>query len=59
MLQPFHDTGSDCLWEFFDPVCYGTVGCARFRFSYASRLAESAGWPVLFEGISCSGSKTA
>jgi SnoaL-like domain len=52
MLQRFHDTGSHYLWEFFDPVCDGVSGYARFRFSYASRLAESAGRPVLFEGTS-------
>src|SRR5215469_15889625 len=53
MLQRFHDTGSDYVWEFFDPVCNAAIGYARFRFSYASRLRESAGRPVLFEGISC------
>jgi hypothetical protein len=53
MLQRFHDTGSNYVWEFFDPVCDGAIGYARFRFSYASRLPESAGRPVLFEGISC------
>jgi SnoaL-like domain len=53
MLQRFHDTGRDYVWEFFDPVCDGGIGYARFRFSYASRLPESAGRPVLFDGISC------
>jgi SnoaL-like domain len=53
MLQRFHDTGSEYLWEFFDSVCDGTIGYAQFRFSYTSRLAESAGRPVLFDGISC------
>jgi len=53
MLQRFHDTGSSYLWEFLDPVGNGAVGYARFRFSYASRLPESLGRPVLFEGISC------
>ena len=53
MLQRFHDTGSDYLWEFFDPACDGSIGYARFRFSYASRLPESAGRPVLFDGVSC------
>ena len=53
MLQCFHDTGSDYVWEFFDPVCDGTIGYARYRFSYASRLPESSGRSVLFEGISC------
>ena len=53
MLQRFHDTGSDYVWEFFDPVCDGAIGYANYRFSYASRLPESAGRPVLFNGISC------
>lgn len=52
MLQRFHDTGSDYRWDFLDPVSDGTTGYARFRFSYRSRLPESAGRPVVFEGIS-------
>ena len=53
MLQRFHDTGGSYLWEFVDPVSDGITGYARFRFSYASRLSESMGRPVLFDGISC------
>ena len=53
MLQRFHDTGRDYLWEFLDPVSDGSVGYARFRFSYASLLPEAAGRPVMFEGMSC------
>jgi hypothetical protein len=53
MLQRFHDTGRDYLWEFADPVSDGATGYARFRFSYASLLPESAGRLVLFEGMSC------
>ena len=53
MLQRFHDTGSNYLWEFVDPVSDGAIGYARFRFSYSSRLPESIRRPVLFEGISC------
>jgi SnoaL-like protein len=52
MLQRFHDTGSDYRWDFFEPVSDGNTGYARFRFSYRSTLPESAGKPVLFEGIS-------
>src|SRR5690349_17898838 len=52
MLQRFHDTGSDYRWDFFDPVGNATTRYARFRFSYRSRLPESAGRPVMFEGIS-------
>jgi hypothetical protein len=53
MLQRFHDTGGNYSWEFTDPVSNGAVGYARFLFSYSSRLPESRGRPVLFEGISC------
>lgn len=53
MLQRFHDTGSDYRWEFVDPVSDSTTGYARYRFSYRSLLPESAGRPVLFEGIGC------
>ncbi len=52
MLTRFHDTGSDYRWDFFDPVSDDTIGYARFRFSYRSRLPESAGRPVMFEGFS-------
>src|SRR6516162_7275454 len=52
MLQRFHDTGSNYLWEFVDPVSDGAIAYAGFRFSYTSRLPESIGRPVLFEGIS-------
>ncbi len=52
MLQRFHDTGRDYRWDFSDPVCDATLGYARFCFSYRSRLPESDGMPVVFDGIS-------
>jgi hypothetical protein len=52
MLQRFHDTGRDYRWDFIDPLSDGAVGYARFRFSFASRLPECDGRPVMFEGIS-------
>lgn len=52
MLQRFHDTGRDYRWDFVDPVSDGATGYARFRFSFASRLPECEGRPVVFEGIS-------
>ena len=52
MLQRFHDTGSGYRWDFIDPVCDGATGYARFQFSFASRVPEAAGRPVLIEGIS-------
>ena len=41
------------MWEFLDPLSDGSIGYARFRFSYASLLPEAAGRPVFFEGMSC------
>src|ERR1043166_7952850 len=52
MLQRFHDTGRDYRWDFIDPVCDGVTGYARFQFSFASRLPEADGRPVLMHGIS-------
>jgi hypothetical protein len=52
MLRRFHDTGTDYRWDFFEPVCDGATGYARFCFSYRSRLPESNGLPVVFEGMS-------
>jgi hypothetical protein len=52
MLQRFHDTGRDYRWDFIDPTSDGATGYARFRFSFASRLRECEGRPVMFEGIS-------
>jgi hypothetical protein len=52
MLQRFHDTGRDYRWDFIDPIRAGDIGYARYRFSFASRLPESDGRPVMFEGIS-------
>ena len=52
MLQRFHDTGRDYRWDFLDPVEFGGIGYARFRFGYCSRLPECDGRPVVFDGIS-------
>ena len=35
-----------------DPLCDGVQGYARWRFGYTSRLPESAGRKVAFEGMS-------
>jgi hypothetical protein len=48
-----YDTGRAYLWEFLDPLSDGSIGYARFRFSYASLLPEAAERPVFFEGMSC------
>jgi hypothetical protein len=52
MLQRFHDTGRDYRWEFVEPLSDGTLGYARFRFSFVSRLPGCEGRPVYFEGLS-------
>lgn len=39
-------------WHMRDPVCDGHQGYARWRFGYTSRLPESAGREVAFEGMS-------
>ena len=33
------------------PVSDGRTGYARYRFSYLSKVAESAGKPIMFEGM--------
>jgi len=52
MLQHFHDTGTNFRWDFFDALSDGKTGYARYRFSYASKMAGSEGKPVVFEGTS-------
>lgn len=51
MLNRFHEGGSDYRWEFLEPLSDGRVGYARYRFSYRSKIAESLGKPIAFEGI--------
>ena len=49
MLARFHEGGADYLWEFHEPVSDGQLAYARYRFSYRSKLAESARQPIAFE----------
>ena len=51
MLARFHEGGEDYRWEFHEPLSDGRTGYARYRFSYRSKVAESAGKPIAFEGI--------
>ncbi|MBL8383439.1 MAG: nuclear transport factor 2 family protein [Burkholderiales bacterium] len=51
MLARFHEGGEDYRWEFHEPLSDGRVGYARYRFSYRSRVPESAGAPIAFEGM--------
>lgn len=51
MLARFHEGGEQFCWEFHEPVSDGRTGYARYRFSYLSKVAESAGKPIMFEGM--------
>lgn len=52
MLARFHEGGEQYRWEFHEPLSDGKTGYARYRFSYLSKVAESAGKPIAFEGMS-------
>lgn len=51
MLARFHEGGEQFRWEFFEPLANESLGYARYRYSYLSKVAESAGKPILFEGM--------
>ena len=53
MLAHFHEDARDYSWTFFDPVGGGHVAYARYMFSYVSKMKDSAGRAVVFEGMSC------
>ena len=52
MLDRFHEGGENYRWEFHEPLSDGRIGYARYRFSYRSKVAQSVGKPIAFEGIS-------
>lgn len=52
MLARFHEGGEHFRWEFFEPLANERTGYARYRFSYRSKVPDSAGKPIMFEGIS-------
>lgn len=47
----FHRDAENFRWDVFDPVATGTVGYARYVFSYDSKLATSQGKRAIFEGV--------
>ena len=47
----FHRDGEDFRWDVHDPVSDGTMGYARYVFSYRSKLPEYAGSRSCFEGV--------
>lgn len=49
----FHRDAEKFLWDTFDPVFNGRIGYASWMFSYTSRMADSTGRRVVFEGMSC------
>ncbi len=51
MLNRFHEGGQHYRWEFHEPLSDGRIGYARYRFSYRSKVAESLGKPIAFEGF--------
>lgn len=53
MLDLFHRDGRNFLWEMIDPVNDGTIGYARWLFSYDSRRPENEGRRVVIEGVGC------
>jgi len=53
MLAHFYAGATNFRWEFFDPVCDGNRGYARYRFSYDSLQPQARGKRVGFDGISC------
>jgi hypothetical protein len=51
MLARFHEGGELYRWEFHEPLSDGVLAYARYRFSYRSKLPDSTGKPIAFEGI--------
>ena len=47
----FHRDGENFRWDLFDPVDDGAMGYVRYLFSYASKMAGSAGRRSIFEGV--------
>ena len=47
----FHRDATGFIWDIFDPICNGSIGYARYVFSYNSKLADCDGKRAVFEGI--------
>jgi hypothetical protein len=50
--QHFHANASGFTWNLFDAVSEGSIGYARYDFSYVSNISGSEGVRVFFPGIS-------
>ncbi len=47
----FHRDGCNFRWDIHDPVDNGSIGYARYVFSYESKLDGAQGKRALFEGV--------
>jgi hypothetical protein len=52
MLTRFYEGGENFRWEFLNPLSDAYSGYAQFHFSYRSKVPESVGEIVGFEGTS-------
>ena len=52
VTEHFHRDAEGFIWDLFDPVCVGATGYARYIFSHKSKLKDSFGRRVVFEGVS-------
>jgi hypothetical protein len=50
--EHFHGNASDFVWKLSDALSDGSLGYARYDFSYVSKIRGSAGVRVYFAGIS-------
>ena len=48
----FHRDAENFRWDMHNPVETGSVGYARYVFSYDSKLRDAAGKRAVFEGVS-------
>ena len=47
----FHRDASNFIWDIFDPVSVGSIGYARYVFSYSSTLPQAKDRRATFEGV--------
>ncbi len=47
----FHRDGERFMWDIHDPMTDGTMGYARYIFSYSAKVAGAEGKRAMFEGV--------
>ena len=52
LADHFWGAANNFFWQMDEPVFDGSIGYARYGFSYVSTLPGAEGKPVFFEGIS-------